>query len=124
MKYLNYEGIGLMDAEAMKYCGHSLNPDYEIFPGIYLQPCNLGDLTRAIDLEELGPFDFAVPQSWSEENNYPRGLDQAVWLYRREFKGRLSVFGEPFTVRQMLDRLRDRIRDAAVECWLEQEATE
>ena len=116
MKCAEWKGIHLMDAEGMKECGYPTNPDYEIFPGIYLTPCNLGNLTKAIDLEELGPFDFAVPQSWSEENNHPRGLDQAVWLYSRTSK----VFGEPFTVRQMLDVLRKQIVEEAIAYWFDQ----
>jgi len=116
MRYLNFRGIGLCDKEAMEYCRYPLNPDYEIFPGIYLQPHNLGGLTKAVDLEELGSFDFAVPQYWAEANNFPKGLDLAVWLYRRESR----IFGEPFTVRQMLDRLREMIKKEAVQFWFEQ----
>ena len=118
MKYVEYNGIDLYSKEAMDYCGYPLNPDYEIFPGYYLKPCNLDALTKAIKLEELGTFDFAVPQSWSEENNYPKGLDQAVWFY----PARSKIFGEPLTVRQMLDLLRERIKQEALEYWLECES--
>ena len=118
MKYIEYNGISLYDKEVMKMCGHPLNPNYEIFPGIYLRPCNLDLLTKAIKLEELGQFDFAVPESWSRENNYPRGLDQAVWFY----PARSKIFGEPLTVREMLDMLRERIKLEALEFWLKAKA--
>jgi len=121
MKYLEYKGISLYDKEAMEFERLSVKPEYEIFPGIYLKPCNLSDLTKAIDLEKLGAFDYAVPQSWAEANGHPRGLDQAVWLYRKD---RSSIFGGPFTVRQMLEGLRSQIKTEAVQFWFEQKAME
>lgn len=120
MKYLEHKGISLYDKEVMKMCGHPLNPNYEIFPGIYLRPCNLGDLTMAIDLESKGSYDFAVPESWAREHNYPKGLDQAVWLYRKESR----IFGEPFTVKQMLEELRRQLANEAFAWYFNKEGIE
>ncbi len=84
----------------------------------YLDPkTTFAQLTKAIDLDEEGSYDFAIPQRWAEDNSWPK----AIWFYPHS--GESSVFGRPMFLSEMIDRFRQKFtacRDEVFEKWLEE----
>ncbi len=105
---IDYKGINIISAEEAEILGVSLVGINSIFPMLYISPnTKLSKLIEVIGMDKTGAYDYAVPESWARENNYPQGYDRAVWYYPSEGEGRL--FGYPVTVRTMMYDLKDMI---------------
>jgi len=72
---------------------------------------SIGDLVSVLDLEEEGTYDFALPQKWAEENNFP----VAIWFYPKKSPG--SIFGRPILLNEMMERLRKILFIKAMIVW-------
>lgn len=78
----------------LKYCqsGFSVGE-------LFLNPnCTFCQIAESIEIP--GAFDYAVPQSWFEQNR-PEGLNRAVWWYPPSGQEG-HLFGKPLTLREMI----------------------
>jgi hypothetical protein len=105
--------IGIFTEEEMKVMGKPLTSEGKICKGFYLnmEGLTLQQLVEAIDLEDRGVYDYAVPQKWAEMNNFPK----AVWFY--PYEGENKMFGRPYYVSTMLCELKEEILEKALSLW-------
>ena len=108
---ISKEGVCIFTEEEMKEMGKKITVDNTICKGFFLGDLNLGQLAKAINLDERGAYDFAVPQKWAEDNYFPN----AIWFYPREGENRL--FGRPMYVSAMVYELKSIILERAMSVW-------
>ena len=106
-----HKGISIFTEEEMKEMGKETTVNNTICDGFYLGDLTLGELVKALNLDEKGAYDFAVPQHWAEVNNYR----SAIWFYPKE--GPERIFGRPMLVSDMLNELKSLILNRAMTRW-------
>jgi hypothetical protein len=106
---IQYKGLNLYSKKECDLLGKNVEGCEPLFIHLYLDPyTRVEDLAKAIELDCIGSYDLAVPQSWAEKNNFPRGYDSAIWFYPHTGEGHL--FGKPLTVREMVNMLWEAIK--------------
>lgn len=64
---------------------------------------SLEEITQTADINRFGAFDYAVPQSWADQNPKVR----AVWIYDK----RSGLCGRPLLVTTILRLARRKCQD-------------
>ena len=122
--YIHFKGIELYNwagVLAMGCEGHAI----PISARLYMSgKTSISDLTKAIDLESKGQFDYAVPQSWLDEQIRFKQDTKAVWFYPRDTKEEGHIFGRPFYVHTMILELKRLVDERITEIILKQDELE
>lgn len=118
-----YKDMFLLSSEEYRKTGIKV-PNYNLhmIGDMYLQEsCSLEKIIKAIDLEEKGSYDYAVPQSWFEKHINEWKDDpyrRAIWFYPRDPKEDGHLMGRPMRVSELLGILQKQIAKEAFDLWI------
>ncbi|MFA5394456.1 MAG: hypothetical protein WC346_00370, partial [Methanogenium sp.] len=90
---MEFRGINIWTTKMIEEEGLPIPEETLRIGGVfYINPSTtLIQLLKAIDLENEGAYDMAVPEEWARANDYPK----AIWFYPENEEGSSRIFGRP-----------------------------